>query len=255
MPKERFKFFDFFATCEYFEKEFSYDEKIKLPHITRVKETEVITDSHETSGVFVDENGTRVFKGPLDLATRDEIESVVETSVGEEGMRIDREGFKKALEEDVLGNKTLKNMWNNGDLGEAEDFTKKNVFNNPKYFLNLEKIRKLFNVDRRISVREFLQVAFGQKEAFEMKDDLLESEWEKFVEVNPVDQDHFTPVKSFFKAYIVDEEVRDIIKRNTPADFYNCATFDFEEYQKLNSFRTIVPTYVKDYIPLNTFMS
>ncbi len=30
-PKEKFKFFDFFATCEYFENEFEYDEKIKLP--------------------------------------------------------------------------------------------------------------------------------------------------------------------------------------------------------------------------------
>ena len=72
--------------------------------------------------------------------------------------------------------------------------------------------------------------------------------------VNPVDQEKFAAVKSFFKAYIVDEKVRDIVKRNTPADFYHCATFDFEEYQRLNGFKTLVPTYVKDYISLNTFM-
>ena len=30
--KSRFKFFDFFATCEYFENDFDYDEKIKLPN-------------------------------------------------------------------------------------------------------------------------------------------------------------------------------------------------------------------------------
>src|SRR5574344_303686 len=29
--KENFKLFDFFANCEYFEHEFNYDEKLKLP--------------------------------------------------------------------------------------------------------------------------------------------------------------------------------------------------------------------------------
>ena len=39
-PKEHFKFFDFFATCEYFENEFQDDEKIKNPKI----KTGVISD-------------------------------------------------------------------------------------------------------------------------------------------------------------------------------------------------------------------
>ena len=36
LPKEKFKFLDFFATCEYFEEDFDYDEKINLPpiHVT-----------------------------------------------------------------------------------------------------------------------------------------------------------------------------------------------------------------------------
>jgi type I restriction enzyme R subunit len=138
-------------------------------------------------------------------------------------------------------------MWNNGDTEEAEDFAKKNIFDKPKYFLNLDKIRKIFGVDRRVTVKEFLQVAFGDKETFEMKDDLLESEWQKFMEVNPVDQAHYQPAKNYFKAYIVDEEVRDIVKRNQPAEFYHCASFDFEDYQKLNGYKTIVPQYVRDY--------
>ncbi len=255
IAKDKFKFFDFFATCEYFENEFPYDEKIKLPTINKIEVKDEKGCVNPGQSEFVDENGKKIFKGPIDLATADELASISEMPIGEEGMRIDREGFKRAVEEDVIGNKTLKAMWENGDTVSAEEFARKNVFDKPKYFLNLEKIRKLFNVDRRISVREFLQVAFGQKEAFEMKDELLESEWEKFVEVNPVDQEHFSAVKSFFKAYIVDEEVRDIIKRNTPAEFYSCATFDFEEYQQLNGFKTVVPTYVKDYISLNTFMN
>ena len=36
IAKDRFKFFDFFATCEYFEKEFKYDDKIALPKIKKI---------------------------------------------------------------------------------------------------------------------------------------------------------------------------------------------------------------------------
>lgn len=255
LEKEKFKFFDFFATCEYFEKDFPYEEKIELPQVRKVS-THVTSAGTETSqDEFVDEHGNKVFKGLIDLATPDEVSSILETPVGLEGMRIDREVFKRAVVEDVLGNEELKNLWENGDVVEAEDYTKKHVFNKPKYFLTLDKIRKLFNVDRRISVREFLQVAFGEKEAFEMKDDLLESEWEKFMEVNPVDQQHFAPAKSFFKAYIVDPEVREIIETKQLAQLHFCPSFGFDEYQKLNGFKTIIPSYVKDYISLNAFMN
>jgi type I restriction enzyme R subunit len=247
--KDRFKFFDFFASCEYFEHEFVYDEKLKLPHISKVQTADQIASSgeHLLQGDFVDESGNKVFKGPIDLATDDDIESLTETHVGIEGMRIDREGFKRAVEEDVLGNKTLKQLWENGDIAEAEEYTKVHVFDKPKHLLNLEKVRKAFNLDRRVTVREFLEVAFGQKDGFESKDELLESEWEKFMEVYPVDQDHYAPVKMFFKAYVTDEQVRDIIKSNQLGRLHTESTFDFMEYQKLNGFKTIVPQYIHDY--------
>lgn len=246
IPKEKFKFFDFFAICEYFEKDFDYDEKINLPP-TR---SGVITDPPGPGG-----NGPRTDgpgsdgpgpKSPIDLATSDELATLSETPQGVI-MRIDREGFKRAIEEDVLGNEKLKNMWQNGDTQEAEDFAKKEIFDKPKYFLNLDKIKKIFGVDRRITVKEFLQVVFGDKTTFEMKDDLLESEWEKFMEVNPVDQTHYAPVKMFFKAYVTDEKVREIIASRQTGRFNTESTFHSEEYQKLNGFKTIVPQYIRDY--------
>ena len=162
-------------------------------------------------------------------------------------MRIDREGFKTALAEDVLGNTVLSTLWKNGDRQAAEEYVKTHVLDKPKNFLNLERIRKVFNVDRRISVKEFLEVAFGEKEGFEMKDELLESEWDKFMEVHSVDLPHYQPVKNFFKAFIVDDEVRDIVKSNQLARFHTCASFDFSDYERLNGFKNIVPQYVNDY--------
>ncbi len=246
-PKDKFKFFDFFATCEYFEKEFHYDDKIKLAAIKKISDSDGASSKNPNQGEFVDENGHKIFKGPVDIATPDEIVSVSETPVGAEGMRIDREGFKRAVAEDVLGNEALKNMWDNGDTEGAEDFAKKHIFDKPKYFLNLDKIRKIFGVDRRITVKEFLQVAFGDKGTFEMKDDLLESEWQKFVEVNPVDQEHYATVKMFFKAYVTDEKVREIIASRQTGRFNTESSFHFDEYEKLNGFKVIVPQYIRDY--------
>lgn len=250
--KETFKFFDFFATCEYFEKEFKYAEKIKLPVVKKLQTTE---STESSQGEFVDENGEKVFKGPIDLQSDDKIVSVSHTEVGADGMRIDREGFRRAVEEDILANSVLSNLWKNGDIIEAEEYTKKHIFDKPAHFLNLEKIRKVFNIDRRISIREFLEVAFGQKDGFENKDELLESEWEKFVETHEVDQIHYTDAKHFFKAYITDPEVREIIEGKKYAELYQSPVLSFDEFNRLNGFKTIIPQYVKDYVSLNTFMN
>lgn len=245
IDKERFKFFDYFASCEYFENEYPYDEKIKLPRITQVGEDGASFSSE--GGEFVDEEGCKVFGGPIDLATSDDIASILETHIGSEGMRIDREGFKQAVQEDILEDETLTALWNNGDTKGAEEYVVTNIFDKPKHFLNLGAIRKIFGIDRRISVREFLEYAFGEKKEFEMKDDLLEAEWEKFMTIYPIDQEHYWPAKNFFKAYITDEEVRQIIKENQPAKLDFTGSFDFSEYQRLNGYREIVPRYIHDY--------
>ncbi len=234
IEKYKFKLFDFFATCEYFEEEFNYDEKVKLPK--------------PSTGIDIGggEGGNSNIKSEIDLFTQDEIATLSETSEGVI-MRIDREGFKKALDEDILGNTTLSALWENGDRQGAEEYVKTHILDKPKNFLNLERIRKVFKVDRRISVKEFLEVAFGEKSGFEMKDELLESEWDKFMEVHSVDQLHYQPVKNFFKAFIVDTEVRDIVKSNQLARFHTCVTFDFSDYEKLNGFKNIIPQYINDY--------
>jgi len=233
VEKEKFKFFDFFATCEYFEKEFDYDEKIKLPQAG-------------STATVIEPVGPKPKVGQVDLGASDQIATINESPEGVI-MRIDREGFKKAVDEDVLSDETLTALWANGDFEAAEEYVKANILNKPRNFLNLDRIRKAFGVDRRISVREFLQVAFGDKKEFESKDELLESEWEKFMAIHPVDQDHYQPVKNFFKAFIIDAEVRDIVKSNQLARFHHCAAFDFSDYERLNGFKSIVPRYIYDY--------
>jgi type I restriction enzyme R subunit len=236
IEKDKFKFFDFFASCEYFEKDFPYDEKIKLPEFTKAKEGPK------------DPNDPPTKTGPIDLDVLDPLQSVSETAEGVI-MRIDREGFKTKVAPDVASDPVLAAMWANGDISAAEAYVKENVFDKPADYLNLEKVRRIFNVDRKISVKELLEVIFGEKESFDMKDDLLESEWERFMTIHKVGQDYYQPVKNFFKAFLVDEEVRDIVKTKEFARFYHCASFDFSDYERLNGFKDKVPQYIRDYAP------
>lgn len=246
VEKHAFKLFDFFANCEYFEAEFDYNEVIKLP---RIKPADSAQDTTQPLG----EAGSQTH-GPIILDEDDKIKTLSEEAVGMDGMRIDREMFQKALDEDVRGNATLKTMWDNGDVEGAEAFTRKEVFDKPKFFLNLDGIRKLFSIDRRLSVREFLEYAFGQRERFEMKEELLETEWQKFTETNPVDQEHYAAAKRFFMSYITIPEIRDIMETKQYAEFHQSPVFSFEEFNQLNGFKTSIPQYVKDYVSLNTFM-
>jgi type I restriction enzyme R subunit len=234
LEKVRFKFFDFFATCEYFENAFDYDEKIKLP---KVGDSTRISDPDPNSASLA---------GEIDLATHDEIVALAESRDGVI-MKIDREGFRSAVSEDLTSNAHLANLWANGDMEAAEDFVKKYVLDKPKHFLNLDRVRKIFNVDRRITVRELLQVAFGDKDGFETKDELLNSEWEKFTETYPVAQELYQPAKNFFKAFIVDPELREIVKSKQLGRLHQLASFDFSDYEKLNGLRTVIPRYVFDY--------
>ena len=242
IDKDKFKFFDFFASCEYFEKEFDYDEKIKLPAVDKKEGTGIVdaslADTEETL------ESTETYRDPIDLATPDRINRVAETPDGVV-MRIDKEGFRRAVDEDVVGNEELSNLWRNGDREGAVEFVRNNVFDKPKYKLNLDKIRRIFKVDRHISVNEFLEVAFGEKQAFEMKDDLLESEWKKFVSIYKVGQTCYGPVKDFFMAYIGDEKVRAIVKSKKLARFDDLTSFKLSDYQKLNDYKEIVPRYVQ----------
>jgi hypothetical protein len=51
----------------------------------------------------------------------------------------------------------------------------------------------------------------------------------------------------FFKAYVTDEKVREIIKSRQTARFNTESSFTFDEYQKLNGYKTLIPQYIDDY--------
>lgn len=81
--KDKFKLFDFFANCEYFEEKFNYDEGLKLPVKPSIGERE----QTETADTIIIDGYENFNPDPL--------RTLEETVIGLEGMKIDRKLFER----------------------------------------------------------------------------------------------------------------------------------------------------------------
>lgn len=144
--KTHFKLFDFFANCEYFEEKFNYDEVLKLPQISHI-----VSSSDSTPNLGLDK---------YEHTGTDSVSLLTETKIGLEGMRIDRMFFKK-FEENIKDDEFVKSAVDARNWEAAENYVRKEKFDKPDDYINLEKIKRSLSIDRRISVREVLEYIFG----------------------------------------------------------------------------------------------
>jgi type I restriction enzyme R subunit len=242
IEKEKFKLFDFFGNCEYFENDFPYDEQLKLPALTKTQET----DGKEKSVIL---DGYESYK-------EDEINVYEEKIVGKEGMRIDRELFESFADQ-VKSNDFIKKKFKDGNIREAEEYVKKELFNKPEEYINLDKLRKAVKLDRRLTLREVLEKIFGKLKRFKSKDELLEEEINKFIELHGTDRDNLQEcihaIRLFMKEYIANTTFRKIIDEGNFTELETNPAFSMKDLEDLNGWRDDLINYVRDYVNLNTF--
>jgi type I restriction enzyme R subunit len=243
--KKRFKFFDFFANYEYFEEKFDYDEVIKLP--ARTGEGSQGGESPLPPSGFYEHTGADI------------LHQVAEQPIGYEGMRIDRMFFEK-FEDQVKADATLQQQVENEQWGQAIDYVVAEVFDKPNEYFNLDKLRRAAGVDRRLSLKEILQKIFGLIPYFKSKDELLEDEFQEFLLANQsrLTEDQGVAVlamKYFFKAYASDAALRAIIDDKRFTELNVNPAFGIGDLKAVPlEWRSSIPEYVKDYVPLNQFM-
>lgn len=235
--KTKFKFFDFFANCQYFDEEFNYDEELKLPTIGTKNE-----------------GGT--LPPPMDEIIVD-VPDIIKTldikEVGVQGMRIDREFFQKT-EEAIKSDQDIKTAVDNENWDRAIAIVKEKYENQPDLYMNLEKIKRSQNLDRRVTWREVLEKVFGFIDGFKNKDDLLEDECDKFISIYKPEPEEVPYIKNFIKAYTEYSWFRDIIDKKEFQKLHMHAGFSVSDYQNLKEYKAILPTYIKENINLNTYM-
>jgi len=244
--KAHFKFFDFFANCEYFEEQFNYDEVIKLPARNSGGDGQKGEPTLSMSGLFV-HTGTDV------------IHHVAEQQIGYDGMKIDRMFFEK-FEDQVKADPMLKLQVENEQWEQAVAYVISTLFDKPNEYFNLDKLRHSASVDRRLSLKEILQKIFGLIPYFKSKDELLEDKFHEFLLVNQskLSDEQGAAVlamKYFFKAYATDAALRAVIDDKRFGELNVNPAFGVADLRAVPpEWRKGIPEYVKDYVPLNQFM-
>ncbi len=238
--KTAFKLFDFFASCEYFETEFKYDQVLKLPKITGTRERQ--EQQPLPPGGLYQHNGA------------DMLSSLRVEQISALGMRIDRMFFEK-FEDTVRENTTIAQAVEAGEWDRVIDYVNREVFDKPSEFYTLDKLRKAAAVDRRLTLREILEKVFGLIPRFKSKEELLEEEFAKFVtDTKPEEFIHIPAIKTYFKAYVTSGRVRDIIDSRQFTDLVTYPNFSTRDFKAVPAkYRALVPAYVKDYVSLNQF--
>lgn len=240
--KTTFKLFDFFASCQYFEEEFSYDQVLKLPRLSK------------KGGMETADAG---LSGELEIYEHlgaDILSTIHEEKIGYEGMKIDRMFFEK-FEDTVRENPFITAAIEAGQWDRVIDYVNREIFDKPEEYYNLDKLRKAAAVDRRLTLREILEKVFGLIPRFKSKDELLEEEFAKFVaDVKPEESEAIPAIKSYFKAYITSDLVRHIIESRNFASLATNPVFSNHDFRAVPAkYRKMVPEYIKDYVSLNQF--
>ncbi len=233
-PKAGYKLFDFFANCEYFEEEFDYDEVIALP---RGAEAASAPPSNERK---FPPDGAFTHEGPDALA------SLETTVIGPGGMKIDRMYFR-GFEERVRLDPEAQRRYDAGDWEGLVDYVTRNLFGRPKEFFDLERLRKALRADRRVSLRELLELVFGDIPYLKSREEVADEVFDRYDAEHPVDELAFDDARDFARSYLLYPEFRAMV------DARDFAALNGDEHGESffrlgPDLRSAIPAFINDRI-------
>ena len=231
--KDEFILFDFFGNYEYFEKDFDYDEVIKLPS----QPSEPPVTPPEPPNI-----DKAISTAPDPLAELKEI------LISKGGMKIDRNlypSFKKKIVEDKL----IKDLVTKHNFDEAETYLKDKVLEKSKEGFTMEKLRKSLGLDRKLTVAELLLHTFGHMDHIPSQRECLDEEFDKLDKALKPDDSVYGSAREVFEAYAVDDDFRDIIDNRRYAELGVHPSGD--AFRKLPvELKQGIPSYIKQNVNL-----
>lgn len=236
--KTTYKLFDFFATCEYFEKDFNYDQALNVP-VTSVGKNEIIEPPLKRIEDYI-------YHGS------DTLHVIKEVKVGLNGMRIDRMYFQR-FSDIVVSDPDILRLVNADNTEAAGQLMKDRYFDKPEDYVNLEKLKQAVNSDRMPSLREIIELIFGHIPFIPTREELLDKEFTKFDSRYTPPEKDFSNARNFFKTYVIDPEFRLHVDRGEFA-LLNASHPNAEYMRGLSTeLRNKIINYIKENLPFNQF--
>jgi type I restriction enzyme R subunit len=248
--KDDFALFDFFANCEFFEKEFDYDQKLKLPNGLPRPGPGGEPEGPEGPGAVKPATFTNTSPDPM--------AAIVHEAVGVDGMKIDREMYRQRFatqaQEMAARHPELRDAVASENWPAAEALSQKLLFNQPKEFWDILKLRQVFQSDRQPNFREILQFIFGLIPRIATREQLAAEHFERFLSSEAIDATKIRELRHVFHAFVLDGDLRGLIEQG---DFAALRARDAGLYQSVKTVGAdglkFIATYIRTEVPLDSF--
>lgn len=250
--KNNFKLIDFFAVCEYFDEKYDYEAVLTVPK--KIEGANVSYAPPEVDGTTTSPSDGHTTRG-VDLNEFDKLKNQTTTVIDGQGMRIDREMFRK-FKEELQKDQTFTTLYGS-NRDEALEYLKNNVFDKPNHFMNLEKIRRFFRLDRKLSLSEALDIVMDKIEKPKSKTEVIHDKFNDAVLTKELtnkltDDTIFHLAYQLFDAYISSPAVQKAIDGRTYGNLDHTNQLSLEEYIQLHQVGVAEPliSYIKDYVDI-----
>jgi len=225
--KKEFFLFDFMGNYEYFEKDFNYDERLKIPSDSK-------GNGESINGV--DE---------IVLDIEDPLKILDEISLGNEVMKIDKDlypSFKKNISKD----QKLRQMVEDLDFKNAENYLMEKMIKEDSAF-DINRLKSSLGLKRSIKTSELLLYTFDYQEKIKDLDECLEEEFERLDQILKPSEEYYSDAKQFFITYILDKQYRAIIDNKKFADLNFHPSGNI--YKKIpKKLQEEIPSFIKENI-------
>ena len=256
--KTHFKLIDFFAVCEYFNEKYDYTVPLKVPTKVVASITEPIPP---ITTDWTGETTVSTAQFPIDINSPDAIKTLKTTVIGKAGMPVDQEMFKSFVKEQQANSELTKLDQENRPAAIA--YLKEKVINQPRFYMTLEKMSKVFKLGRRLDIDEALDLIMGRIDQPKTKQELLDEKFAEAVQLNGLTEklaDNptlYRTARSLFDAYISSRQVQETIDQGYFQNLDSLAELSSKEFYTLRQANLDEPlvTYIRDYINVDKMRS
>ena len=127
--------------------------------------------------------------------------------IGPEGMKIDRMYFR-GFEERVRLDPEARDATRPG-TGRASSTTSRATSSaRPKEFFDLGRLRNALRADRKVGLRELLELVFGDIPYLKSREEVADEVFDSFDAEHPVDEFSFDDARDFARSYLLYPEFR-----------------------------------------------
>lgn len=238
LNKDKFLLFDFFAVCEYFEEQYDYDKVLTLP----------AAESSESEQVNEEKPKEVKIEG-AEIHIPDPLKSMQKIEIGSDGMKVDRMIFH-SFGDKIINDPKIQEGVKNEDWDFVIDYINEYYIDKPEEYFTIEKLRQSIQADRKISIKEIVELVYDPTVKLKSRKEKMEEEFQNYIAIHkPESRDNIPILRNYFKAYMMDDKFRDIIAQKQYTKLNTYPGFGFDKFRQIGEkYRHSIPEYIDTYI-------